>query len=546
MTASETSAEDYLAGETAATFNWLVYIRDLARRLFPTAKTVGELDQLWKAALALPEFRRKVTRFDPLLFGLIYTPHLIKADANMPVHEQGNITFAELHLELCRYARRRWVKRAGPRESRTAFIAPRGCGKSTWLFTILPIWALAHAHINFIAAFSSAGPQATKHLSAIKQEFDTNEVLRADFPDLCNAMKRAGGQNVADTQKMYFSRSQQTFFAAGLDEEILGLTDPRKRRPELIILDDIEPDESNYSLAQVQKRMVSLRDTILPMNENAHVALVGTVTMPGSLVHQLVQVATQGESPPEWIETERFTIHYFAPIIEDEKGNKRSIWPAKWPLSYLESIQHTRGFKKNFENQPVPEDSPYWNFDTFRYGSFRCWKTIIQIDPATTRTSTSDYYGVAVIGYVPPKRNKEGKIEELGKCLVRYARARRISPGQLRRWVLDLIVQYEEVGRVRIETNQGGDTWKEILKDLPVPLIVHTESIKKDLRAQDLVTHYDRGQVYHETRLNEAEMQMMAFPNVVHDDLVDAIGAGVRFFLTRRKKRGGARMSSYV
>lgn len=526
-----TTIDSYLADVTAENFDLFQYLEQVV----PDARLLDH-----------PEGRRTLTELDPLLFAVVYLPHLLNLDLSQSLAKTIEkkwefVSFAELHLALCRYART-WITTPEPREARDAFVAPRGCGKSTWLFLILPAWALAHKHKNFIAAFSSAGPQATKHLAALKNEFDTNELLRTDYPDLCRPMKRQGGQSLADTQKMYFSRSRQTISAAGLDEEILGLTDPMKRRPDLIILDDIEPDEANYSLHQAKKRMISVRDTILPMNERANVALVGTVTMLGSLMHQLIRIVTDKEAPEEWITEERFRVHYFPPIID----GVRSIWPAKWPIEYLIEHQHERGYRKNFLNRPVPEGTAYWQEETFIYGGFPCSRTIIQIDPATTKTATSDYYGIAVIGWAPEQRDDEGKVTEPARCLVRYARAFKCSPGELRRRVTELCSVFYEVGRVRIEVNQGGDTWKEILKDLPVRLIVHTESVKKEVRAQDLLVWYERGQVVHERRLPEAEDQMMAFPNVIHDDLVDSIGAGVRFFMERKKRKARVRRSSYL
>jgi phage terminase large subunit-like protein len=206
-----------------------------------------------------------------------------------------------------------------------------------------------------------------------------------------------------------------------------------------------------------------------------------------------------------------------------------------------------RSFKKNFLNQPVPEGSAYWQEDTFVHGSFPCVRYLLQIDPATTKTATSDFYGIAVIGYKPVQRDPvTNQVLEPAKCLVLYARQFKISPAELRRRILALIEIYDRIGRVRIETNQGGDTWKTILADLPVPLLVHTESIKKEIRAADLLAWYERGQVIHERRLPEAEMQMMAFPNVVHDDLIDAIGAGVRYFLEGKKRKARVRRSSYL
>jgi phage terminase large subunit-like protein len=37
----------------------------------------------------------------------------------------------------------------------------------------------------------------------------------------------------------------------------------------------------------------------------------------------------------------------------------------------------------------------------------------------------------------------------------------------------------------------------------------------------------------------ELEAQMCAFPNVLNDDMVDAVGAGVAFFLKPPKVAGG-------
>src|SRR3546814_9034580 len=77
------------------------------------------------------------------------------------------------------------------------------------------------------------------------------------------------------------------------------------RRPDLIILNDIDPDESNYSQYQMRKRLTTIIDTVLAMNERAHVALIGTVTMPGSIVHQLVETVTTTKDVPQWITDEK-------------------------------------------------------------------------------------------------------------------------------------------------------------------------------------------------------------------------------------------------
>ena len=73
---------------------------------------------------------------------------------------------------------------------------------------------------------------------------------------------------------------------------------------------------------------------------------------------------------------------------------------------------------------------------------------------------------------------------------------------------------------------------------LPVRVKVYPAgSASKNVRAADALDHYNRGLVEHAPGLREAEGQMVAFPKAPHDDLVDAVGAGVRYFLSRGKKR---------
>jgi len=467
--------------------------------------------------------RRVMTENDPMLFALVYCRHLISDDS-------GHISFADLHIELCHYAQR-WKEKIKPRESRTAFVAPREAGKSSWVFKILPLWAASHGHIKFVAAFSSSATQAQKHLSGFKRQLDTNVKVREDYPDLCKPAKRPSGGNVSDTQEMFHSTSGFTFTAAGLDSEILGLVDPNNVRPDLIILDDIEPDESNYSQYQMKKRRTTILDTVLPMNERAHVALIGTVTMPQSIVHQLVETVTTDKEIPQWITDENFQVKYLEPIIDMPNGDRRSIWPDKWPMVYLEEIEGTRSYKKNFKNQPVSEDGDYWTEEDFVYGDVpHPTHVLLQIDPAVTSKQTSDYYGVAVIAFD----------RETRKCAVWYCRQFKVSPAVMRTKAIEICELFPEIGRIRVEANQGHETWYSVFHDMPVRTLLHSESVPKKVRASNTLNHYQRGRVLHRKKFPELQDQMLSFPHVLNDDMVDAVGAGIAFFMKPQKTAGGS------
>jgi predicted phage terminase large subunit-like protein len=514
--ATAVRAPGYLDGLDAETFDLAAYLAQFDPKL-----------------LAAPEGRRTLTRLDPLLFGLVYLRHHLR-------DSEGHITIGDAHLDWCRAARK-WVRPAtAPAERRDAYIAPRNMGKSTWWFLILPMWAAAHGHVKFAAAFAASATQAETHLATFKRELDTNELLRRDFPDLCTPAKRPSGANVADTQSMLITRSEFVFAARGIDSSNLGMK-VGEVRPDLILADDIEPDESSYSLELARKRRTTLIDAILPLNVYARVVISGTVTMPGSIVHQLSKHAL-GVETAEWISEEGFDAHHTPPIIKRGDGSERSVWPAKWPLAYLKSIEHTRSFAKNYANDPMGADGELWTPDDFRYpgeeGVDPVTHMMLSIDPAVTAKKGSDFTAMAVVSWSAQRR----------RCTVHAATAMKIQPGPLlRERVLAILDEFPEIGLILIEVNQGGDTWEAILHGMPVKVKTVQQVENKFVRAEGVLHHYQRGRVIHARRLVELEQQMCAFPKAPHDDLVDAVGSAVRRFIPNKPREvSKATKASYL
>jgi len=498
-------------------FNLVDYYDELSTRRVPgdpAGRTFWELGDLG---------RRYLTELDPLAFALIYLPHHLKGEATGDA-----ITLADVHLAWIERAKG-WVpKITEPYTSRHVEVGPREVGKSTWWFLILPMWAAAHGHVKFAAAFANTPTQAETHLASFKAELDGNELLRADFPDLCAPKTRGRGQVEADRVSLYHARNGFVFAAAGADSANLGMK-VGNLRPDLIILDDIEPHEGNYSAAQARKRLDTLTSAILPLNIFARVVMVGTVTMAGSIIHNAVKVA-HGYAPKpgdleEWVVDERFQPHHYHAIQQNDDGTRRSLWPAKWSLAFLESIEHTRTFAKNYANDPIAADGDYWTADDFRRDPVPgITRRVLSIDPNVTQKASSDYTGLAVVGWAP----------STNRCLVMHASQVKLDPASLRLHVLALIAEHN-VGLVLVETNQGGDLWLRILHGLPVKVKVVHQHEPKEVRAARCLNRYQQGQVSHVPGLAALEGQMVAFPRAPHDDMVDAVGTVVGYFLERKK-----------
>lgn len=497
--------------------------------------TEGHLDILM-AMLSTQSGRIDYTRDEPLLFALTYLGKSLVMpapidEADGAASEEGIVSMCEFHWDLCEKAREWSEKPAGqfgPAEARDAFIAPRDAGKSTWLFKILPLWAAAHGHVKFVAAFADSGPQAKKHLSSFKRELEMNPLLNEDYPELCQPMKRRGNVNVSDTQDLYQAKSGFVFAASGADTSVLGMK-VEDQRPDLIILDDLEPDEASYSDYQAGQRLSTLTDAILPLNIRARVVLSGTVTMPGSITHQLIKsISNKEEEPAEWIVTEKFKVHHYKPIISNEDGTERSLWPEKWPMDWLNLVRHTRSFAKNYNNDPLAVDGQYWTRDDFTYGSVDCVKTVLSVDGAVTKKKTSDFTALAVVGATGHQPGDARR-----QCEVKYATAVKLTGAALRNKVLDILQMYPEISLILIEGNQGGELWREVFHNMPVRILIFNNSEPKEVRAGRVHALYQRvpTRVVHTQRLQQAEEQMVGFPKLPHDDLVDAIGNPILKFL---------------
>ena len=175
-----------------------------------------------------------------------------------------------------------------------------------------------------------------------------------------------------------------------------------------------------------EKRLSTVTDAIFPLNVYAVVVIVGTVTMPNSITHQLVRHAMN--IPCDdcalhkcWVSAEKIEAHHYRAILMNDDGSERSIWPEQWPLSWLQQYRHTRSYGKNFDNDPLAREGIFWTRDDFPVDDFPCVRTGLFIDPAVTVKKTSDFTGLAVVGFAPkPAGLKLAAIHPAGRELAAH------------------------------------------------------------------------------------------------------------------------------
>jgi phage terminase large subunit-like protein len=496
-------------------------------------KAADILENVPLELLSLSEGRKELTKYDPMLFALIYLPHHL-------LNAQGELTLSEFHVDLAEYGKKWIAKPKNPKENRDAFIAPRECGKSTWIFLILPMWAAAHGHVKFIAAFSDAASQAETHLMTFKNELESNEYLQIDYPELCKPkIVASSGRAMASNSWRIIQSNDFIFDANGIDTNALG----KKvfgQRPDLIILDDIEKGEKNYSEYQAGQQKNTVFDDIAPMNIYARMIFVGTTTMPNSVMDQFRKYGEGYEDPElNWIADQNVNVHYYPAIMHNDDGSERSVWPEKWSLEWLQSQRHLRDFAKNYMNRPVNTDGTFWvNEDIIIEELEDYGNTIVSIDPAVTKNKVSDFTGISVLSKAT---NEMGKTS----VYVRHAEQVKMSPSDIASRVAALVDQYE-AGVVYVEVNQGGDLWKDVFKNVPAKYRSKSQTLSKQIRAGKALNFYQQGKVRHTAHFPVLEEQMWAFPKVSHEDVLDATVSGILYFLDNKATKLQAKQINYL
>mgnify|MGYP001586753769 CR=1 FL=1 len=211
---------------------------------------------------------RKALYKDFSKFRQYYFPHYNKF-SDAPFHKELSIVLGEMTVK-------RGVK--------CAIAAPRGSAKSTIVSLQYVIYCICYKLEDFIVVISNTNDQAMGFLSDIKHELERNERLISDFPHVCEIGKKP--LPARWTQKEIITKNDVKVLALGTTQQIRGRKN-KEARPSLIILDDIESDESAQNPESYYKLYDWLTKSVLKSGTiMTNVVYIGTIHHYGSLLAQ--------------------------------------------------------------------------------------------------------------------------------------------------------------------------------------------------------------------------------------------------------------------
>lgn len=265
---------------------------------------------------------------------------------------------------------------------------PRGFGKTT-LVNACVLYSILYETVKFPFMLSESATHSGTQLNNVKRQLEQNEKLRLVYGNLVPTRQ--------STLKWTEGQAQTTngisCYAKGRGGQVRG-SNVDGKRPDLIIVDDVEDQESVQSVEQREKTRKWFYEAVIPALE---MGSKGRILMACTLLHREALASTLMRDS-EW------TTVIFGAFGKDGKP----LWPEKMDENALNRkrnsfamIGNLAGYYREYHNTLRHEDSQKFKPEYIKHSAYdrKDFITISMVlDPAISQRKGADYCSLAVVG----------------------------------------------------------------------------------------------------------------------------------------------------
>jgi len=249
-----------------------------------------------------------------------------------------------------------------------ALAMARGSGKTSLCGGAM-IWGICNGWIRYAPIVGSDATSADDILKNIKIEFETNDKLLSDFPEICFPIRQLEGINarahgqlcngsltsiIWTAKKIVFPTIEKSpasgsiIQSAGITGRIRGMQHKLKTgeiiRPDFVMIDDPQTEESAKSQSQCDAREKIIRAAILGLagpGKKIAAVMPCTIIEKNDLAYRLL-----GKEHPEWLGT-IMKLLYKLPDNIDLWEKYKTIWRKCNELEDIQYLKATQFYKEN-------------------------------------------------------------------------------------------------------------------------------------------------------------------------------------------------------
>lgn len=383
-------------------------------------------------------------------------------------------------------------------------MAPRGSGKSTIGTGVRVLFELLKNPDIRILIVSNTQGQAEVFLREIKNHIEGNQNFIECYGNLVGSKWDNKEIDIA-TRKSFLKESNVT--ALGVGGAVVG------RHYDLIMADDLVDEENSRTELQRERLRIWFYKVLMPTLVNAgRIFMAGTRYYPSDLYGYLIK------------NDDDFKNNYivFPAILNFGTEFERSLWEDELPLDMLYKKKKSMGtaiFDSQYMNDVNAMEGKIFKFEDFKfYEVLPPGLRVFQgVDLAISQKETADYFVIVTIG----------KDQYNNIYLIDVYKAKLTFLQQTEK-IKQKFLQYDPI-RVFIEANAYQNAQVQMLlstTDVRVrPVLTQKDKVT---RAWHLAHKFESGMVYlPRWGCQDFSDQMIAFPDVDHDDMFDGFEIAV-------------------
>lgn len=391
-----------------------------------------------------------------------------------------------------------------------AVAAPRGHAKSTAVtLSYVLATALFREH-TYIIIISDTESQSTEFLNDIKMQLIENEDIR-DLFGVGKFIKDSETNIIVEMDDGHKFR----IMAKGAGQRIRGRK-WRNKRPDLIVVDDLEDDEAVENKERRAKLYGWFTNAVIPaLSDSGKIRVVGTILHMDSVLEKLL-------NKKSW-RTRRYAAHNadFSEIL----------WPEKFPKERLEAIRESfvedgnpSGYSQEYLNHPIDESTAYFRRDDFQF-----------YNPDIIKNKNLTYYTAADFAI-----SQSAKADYTVLCTVAVDSDNKLYVVDVRRGRWDAREIIDEMFNVQIKYSPEIFTVEAGAIEKAIGAFLNEEMFRRGVflnlnklvpvndkvsRARSIQARLRQGGVFFNNNTEwypAFEQELIRFPRDVHDDQVDA------------------------